>query len=288
MAERPRAAWVDLVLIGEEVHLRLSKHLDVVLHSHRQLPVQAETRLVTGRAVSHLEAGLHVFAPLYGAGAAARLRTEVSWFGSLVADVSDREELSGRLWSQLRHVGGEDVSSAVGAHIDEAVTLETAAPLARLTEALHSERHRRLVVLLQRWREAPRLTRKGQLPVAAADKYLIRAAGEFDHTLAGAMVTGDREDLQRARVAGRRVGYAAELSGGKRGRKAATSLKRVGRLEALLVEHAASLRTAELLQRLDPMVGVDAQHHSFALGRLYEQELRHVRVLQDRLQKERR
>lgn len=274
------------MLIGEEVHYRLSDQLDVVLRSDRQLPLQAEARGLTDQAVRRLEAGLHVFAPIYGAGTAARLRTELGWFGALVTEVSDREELGARVRSQLGRVAGEAALRAMHDHIYEAVARETAPPLARLEEGLHSERYQQLVVLLQSWSGAPELTRRAQLPVTAVDKYLLKGAGAFDHRLAHALVTGDQEDLRLAAIAGQHVVHAVGLSGGKRGRKAAKSVRRVARLEALLVEFAASVRTAEFLQRLGPAAGAEAQQHSFTLGRLHEQEQRRARVLLGQLKED--
>ena len=274
--------------IGSRLNHYLSEQHEVMRRSNLQLRLEAQVVHRTAKAVHRLDAELQTFAPIFDALRAAQLKKELAWFGSLLSEVSDREELAARIGGQLSALSEDQVvSGAVGADLQRFSEIEKAMPLAQLGEALHSERYRQLMVVLGEWRVAPPLTRKAGSPLGTVGKYLTRAAGEVDRRLTDAVRSFDSEDLQEARRAARHVRYAAEVGEGNLGRKATKSLTRIGRLEALLVQHAASVGTAEFLLRVGPVRGLDGEHNSFTFGRLYEQELRRGTVLGGRLEKER-
>jgi CHAD domain-containing protein len=254
--------------------------------------VNGDLGLRLGRSVVHptrvaarrLRSTLRVFAPLFDAEQAAHLEQELVWFAGLLGEVRDREVLSARLLDQLAELPPDYVLGPVAAHIESTLHEERTRHLKRVTETLRSERYLALLGTLERWRTDPPLTEAAAAPAATVKKYVKKAERKLYRRLGAA--GGDVEALHRARKAGKRFRYAAELSEPVLGKKAARSVSEGKKLQELLGEHQDSVVSAAFLRSQGAAAGTDPGQNGFTYGILLADEWH--RAAEIRAQLERR
>jgi len=221
-------------------------------------------------AIRRLRSTLKVFAPLFDPAASATLEAELVWFAGLLGEVRDRDILRERLAAQLKELPPEVVLGSVSAHIETTLLVERSHHLARVLEAMNSERYAALMELILRWRTRPPLTRRAEKPDTDAERYLRRAGNKVKRRLAEA--GGNVEALHDARKAAKRYRYAAELTGESGGKKASRIVKSTTKLQTLLGEHQDSVVSAEFLRRLGAEAGAGGDQNGFTYGFLMARE----------------
>ena len=198
------------------------------------------------------------------------MEAELVWFAGLLGEVRDRDILRERLAAQLKELPPEVVLGSVAAHIETTLLVERSHHLARILEAMNSERYAALMELILMWRTRPPLTRRAEKPDTDAERYLRRAGNKVKRRLAEA--GGDVEALHDARKAAKRYRYAAELTAESGGKKASRIVKSTTKLQTLLGEHQDSVVSAEFLRRLGAEAGASGDQNGFTYGFLMAQE----------------
>jgi len=229
-------------------------------------PVVHPTRV----AVRRLRSTLRVFAAAFDAEQSAALEEELVWFAGLLGHVRDREVLSHRLLDQVSKLPTEFVLGPVAAHIESTLHQERARYLQRVTEALRTERHLALLDTLDRWRTDPPFTEPAEQPASELRRYVKQAERKLYRRLGQSH--GDPEALHRARKAGKRLRYAAELSEPVLGKKAARLVQQGKKLQTQLGEHQDSVVSAEFLRRLGAAAGTSGEQNGFTYGILLAAE----------------
>ena len=93
------------------------------------------------------------------------------------------------------------------------------------------------------------------------------------HLAAGLGPGGDDEELHKARKAGKRARYAAELAHPVLGKKTKNSVKRYQDLQDILGDHQDGVVAADLLRRIAAGTAQYPDENGFTYGLLYAQEL---------------
>lgn len=234
-------------------------------------------------AVRRLRSSVRVFAPLFDPDQAAHLDQELVWYAGLLGEVRDREVLSARLLAQVAALPPEFVLGPVAAHIESTLHEERNRYLKLVTEALRSERYVALLETVERWRTAPPFTEAATEPAASVKTYVKKAERKLYRrlTAAGANV----EALHRARKAGKRFRYAAELSEPVLGKRATRSVSEGKALQELLGEHQDSVVSAAFLRSQGAAAASDPSQNGFTYGILLAEEWRRGEKIRRRLER---
>ena len=89
--------------------------------------------------------------------------------------------------------------------------------------------------------------------------------------------------MHRARKAGKRFRYAAELSVPVVGKKASKTVKQAKKLQKLLGDHQDAVVSAEFLRKLGASSGTTEGHNGFTYGLLLGQEWQRARDIRAKL-----
>lgn len=229
-------------------------------------PVVHPTRV----ALRRLRSTLRVFGPLFDEAQANELEGELVWLAGLLGEVRDREVLSARLLSHVAALPAEYVLGPVTAQIQSVLTAEQARYLKQVTQALRGERYLALLVTLHQWRTDPPFTASASGSPDTVKKYVNKAERKVYRRLASA--GGDAEALHRARKAGKRYRYAAELSEPVLGKRAAKAVEHGKHLQQLLGEHQDSVVAAAFLRAQGAATATSPAQNGFTYGILLAQE----------------
>ncbi len=139
---------------------------------------------------------------------------------------------------------------------------------------------RRYLALLresQRWVTDPPFTDLAARNPAEL-RSAVRAAARkvTKHLAAGLGPGGDDEELHKARKAGKRARYAAELAHPVLGKKTRNSVKRYQDLQDILGDHQDGVVAADLLRRIAAGTAQYPDENGFTYGLLYARELHHA------------
>jgi len=254
--------------LGELVGSYLGAQCDAIVAGDLGLrlgrPVVHPTRV----AVRRLRSTLRVFASLFDEGQAAELEAELVWWAGLLGEVRDREVLRERLLSQLAELPAEFVLGPVVNQIEEVLAGEHSRYLRQVSTAMRGTRYLALLDTVHRWRTAPPVTKRTGGPAPSVKKFLDKAERKVYQRLATA--GGEPEALHRARKAGKRFRYAAELSEPVLGKQASMAVEHGKHLQQLLGEHQDSVVSAAFLRTQGARVG--AGQNGFTFGILLAQE----------------
>ena len=221
-------------------------------------------------ALRRLRSTIRVFAPVFDAERAALLEPELVWLAALLGEIRDRDVLRERLAAHVAELPGEMVLGPVAAGIETTLLLERQDHLARLAEAMHSERYAALIRQIIQWRTATPLTKAAGKKAATSATYVRNAERKVRKRLAGA--DGGDEQLHAARKAAKRLRYAAELSAPAIGKSAEKTVKTFTQLQTQLGEHQDALVSAAFLRRMGAQAGTDAGQNGFTYGLLLAEE----------------
>ncbi|GAA2099556.1 CYTH and CHAD domain-containing protein [Microlunatus panaciterrae] len=215
-------------------------------------------------ALRRLRSTLRTFGSVFDAERVAELDAEVVWFANLLGEVRDRDILIARLAAKVAELPPEYVLGPVAATIESTLSVERSDHLEAVATGMASERYRQLLDLLDAWRTAPPLTAEATQPAAEAADHLKKAKRKLDRRLRSA--GGDVAALHRARKAGKRFRYAAELAAPVLGKKASKSVRHGKKLQKRLGEHQDSVVSAAFLLKLGTTMGTRAGHNGLTYG----------------------
>jgi len=225
------------------------------------------TRVATRRYRSVLR----VFADLFDADRAATLDAELARYSTLLGEVRDYDVLRARLDRAVASLPPELVVGPVGTQIDKQLRGDRLAAHEALTRHMRSKRYVGLLAELKAWHDEPAFTEAASAKAGAVNDYLRRATRTTAKRLKRATRSGDDQQLHRARRAGKRARYAAELAAPVLGKPARRIVKRATKLQDVLGEHNDSIGASDVLLRLATN-GAGAGRNGFTYGLLYANE----------------
>ena len=227
------------------------------------------TRVATRR----LRSTLRIFRPFVDAARAAAFDVELSWYAATLGEVRDREVQRVRMRALLDEIPDELVLGPVGSSIDTALRSEEMLHRERLSEALDSERYLALLREAHLWSTTPPFTAEADARRAVLTKRVRKAADKLAaHLAAGLRHGGDDEELHRARKAGKRARYAAELATPVLGKKGAELVSRYEELQDVLGDHQDGVVACALIRRLAAGTVGKRKENGFTYGLLYARE----------------
>jgi CHAD domain-containing protein len=226
------------------------------------------TRVATRRYRSVLR----VFADLFDPEQASALDRELAWYAGLLGAVRDREVLSRHLAQTLASLPAELDPAPARARLDEYLAGQQGDAKRALLRQMRSKRYLALLATLHAWQQRPALTDAAARPPHDVAAYLDRTS----HTLVKRLDRARRpaatdEALHRARKAGKRVRYAAELAAPVVGKPARRAVKRATKLQDIFGEHQDSIIASDLLLSLSGDTHTPSSSE-FTLGVLYARE----------------
>ena len=227
-------------------------------------------------AIRRLRSTLRTFAPLIDAPESAALEGELVWFAGLLGGVRDADVLRVRLDRLVAELPDELVLGPVATRIDNELRAERAERLRAVAQTLNSARLMTLLESVQRWRLAPPLTAAAEAPAGKVAKFLRRSRRKLHRRLRAASraTQGQEQLVHRARKAGKRFRYAAELASPTLGDRATEQAREAEALQDLLGEHQDSVVSAAALRRFGASAGTTQGENGFTFGILLEAELR--------------
>lgn len=225
-------------------------------------------------AIRRLRSTVRVYADLFDPEPVARLEEELTWLASLLGEVRDREVLLERLQGQVAELPAELVLGPVAADLDRVLSGERQDALRAVHRELASSRALDLLEALTRWRTEPPFLESASASAGEVKAY-VRAAGRtMRRRLKQArQQTGPAQEelLHRARKAGKRARYAAELAL-PAWPKAAQQVTEAQELQTVLGEHQDSVVAAAFLRRMGAETGARAGRNGFTYGVLLARE----------------
>lgn len=229
------------------------------------------TRVATRR----LRSTLRIFADYFDADRAQALDEELSWYAGVLGEVRDREVQRARFAAAVAELPPEEVLGPVAARIDQVLLTEQIKYQKALLRAMNTKRYFALLREVQIWVTEPPFTALAQEKPARLRAAVAKAGKKVSKHLAGGLgPDGDDEELHKARKAGKRARYAAELAAAVLGKGAKKSADRFEELQDILGEHQDSVVAAELLRRLGSATASQDSDNGFTYGLLYAREQR--------------
>lgn len=237
------------------------------------------TRVATRRYRSVLR----VFGDLFDSEAASALDRELAWYAGLLGAVRDGDVL-GRHLAQTASALPTPVEPSVAmTPLDAYLAQRRDAARLTLLRQMRSKRYLALLATLRAWHEAPPLTEAAAGRPKTVSGYLDRAGRTVTKRLKRARRDDAADEvLHRARKAGKRARYTAELAVPTLGKPARRVVKRATRLQDAFGEYQDSIIASELLLSLGtagdaaPNGGAAsdgaAARTAFAYGLLYASE----------------
>ncbi len=225
------------------------------------------TRVATRRYRSVLR----VFADLFEPDEAARLDAELAWYAGLLGAVRDGEVLSKHIAHTLSTLPAQVDVGPVSAQLEERLTAGQDSARRLLLRQMRSRRYLALLATLDAWQQQPPMTDAAAHPPKTVHTYFDTAGQRLAKRLkqAGRPDAAD-EVLHRARKAGKRMRYTAELAVPALGEPARRAVKRATRFQDILGEHQDSAVAGDVVRSL--AAETDGGQLAFAYGVLYAGE----------------
>jgi CHAD domain-containing protein len=227
------------------------------------------TRVATRR----LRSTLRIFAAYFDGERAAAFDADLAWYAALLGEVRDREVQRARFGRMIADLPPEQVLGPVAARIEEHLLAEQLRHKKTLDKAMNSRRYLALLQESARWVTNPPFTDLAEQKPAALRRPVRSAARKVrKHLAAGLGPTGTDEDLHKARKAGKRARYAAELAHPVLGKKAKNAVDEYKELQDILGDLQDGVVAADLLRRLAAGTAQHANENGFTYGLLYAME----------------
>ncbi|MDN5771745.1 MAG: CHAD domain-containing protein [Microlunatus sp.] len=269
----------DPETVGDLIRAYLAEQCTVIGENESALrqrePVVHPTRVAARR----LRSTLRTYAAAVDPARAGELTDELVWFAGLLGQVRDRDILSARLTADLAELPSELLLGPVAAQLETELTTQLHVAWDGVLSALDSDRYRRLLAELHRWRDDAPLTAVAMAPATKVKKYVKRANKKLDKRLGRAIEAhraGDADAdhlLHQARKAGKRARYATELAAPLLGQQADQVIEQRKDLQDVLGEHQDSIVAGEFLRAEGGRIGIRSGHNGFTYGLLYGREL---------------
>lgn len=234
----------------------------------RERDVVHRARVATRR----LRSVLRAFAQEVDETSARHLDAELGWYALHLGAVRDCQVLRARLLDSVAELPPELVLGPVAARITELLSTRERDARTALTRVRDGERYRTLLADLRAWRN--------DVPWAAPDRrghdvedYVIGAERLVNKRLKQARRAADPEHaLHRARKAGKRARYVAELAEPVLGKRARALAKRLADLQDDLGDLQDGVIAAQFLQVAGAQAGVTPGENGFTFGILWARE----------------
>jgi CHAD domain-containing protein len=266
----------------------LSEQCTVIIDSEAQLRAGENVVHAVRVAVRRMRSTIRVFAEFFEPSEAAHLEEGLVWWAGLLGEVRDMDILAQRQAALLDELPGELILGPVASTIQVELAAQRKQAADAMTEALDSERYRKLIGLIHRWRSDPPFTSAADAPADAIDPLIKKAKRKVNRRLtsaAAARLAGEpsEELFHRARKASKRHRYAVEAALPVWGSKADKIISQRKDLQDLLGNYQDSIVSAAFLRELGTRLGIRSGQNGFSYGVLYAREVQAGESLLDDL-----
>jgi len=266
----------------------LSEQCTVIIDSEAQLRAGENVVHAVRVAVRRIRSTIRVFADFFEPSEAAHLEEGLVWWAGLLGEVRDMDILAQRQAALLDELPGELILGPVASTIQVELAAQRKQAADAMTEALDSERYRKLIGLIHRWRSDPPFTSAADAPADAIDPLIKKAKRKVNRRLtsaAAARLAGQpsEELFHRARKASKRHRYAVEAALPVWGSKADKIISQRKDLQDLLGNYHDSIVSAAFLRELGTRLGIRSGQNGFSYGVLYAREVQAGEALLDDL-----
>jgi CHAD domain-containing protein len=276
LGETEHARGVDSLhaLVGEFLAEQCDAIIRAEVDQRRDLDVVHSTRVATRR----FRSVLRVLAQEFDESRARSLEAELGWYAELLGGVRDCQVLRARLRSAVAALPPEAVLGPVAARIEESLATRERDARANLVRERNSERYRALLDDLREWAAQPPFVSPDRRGHDIAD-YVDTAQRKVNSRLKLAARSVDPEEaLHRARKAGKRARYVAELAEPVLGKQARGLVRRLKALQDELGELQDSVVAADFLRLTGAQAGTTPGENGFTFGILWAQEQEAARI----------
>jgi CHAD domain-containing protein len=255
----------------------LAEQCTVLIDSEAQLRAGEDVVHTTRVAVRRLRSTIRVFADLFDPAEADDLESELIWWATLLGEVRDLDILAGRQAALLAALPPELILGPVSSTIHTELATRRKRATDDLTDALNSERYRKLIGRIHHWRSDPPFTPAADSPTDAIEAAIKTAKKKARKRLSTAVAVRRAEEpsdelFHRARKASKRYRYAVEAAVPVWGPKADKIVAQRKDLQDLLGNHQDGIVSAAFLRELGARVGIRSGQNGFSYGILYARE----------------
>lgn len=266
----------------------LAEQCTVLIDSEAQLRAGEDVVHSTRVAVRRLRSTIRVFADLFDPAEANDLESELIWWATLLGEVRDLDILAERQAALLAALPPELMLGPVSSTIHTELATRRKRATDDLTDALNSERYRKLIGLIHHWRSDPPFTAAADSPTDAIEAAIKTAKKKARKRLSTAVAVRRAEEpsdelFHRARKASKRYRYAVEAAAPVWGPKADKIVAQRKDLQDLLGSHQDGIVSAAFLRELGARVGIRSGQNGFSYGILYAREAASGDALLDEL-----
>ena len=266
----------------------LAEQCTVLIDSEAQLRAGEDVVHTTRVAVRRLRSTIRVFADLFDPAEADDLESELIWWATLLGEVRDLDILAERQAALLTALPPELMLGPVSSTIHTELATRRKRATDDLTDALNSERYRKLIGLIHHWRSDPPFTEAADSPTDAIEAPIKTAKKKARKRLSTAVAVRQAEEpsdelFHRARKASKRYRYAVEAAAPVWGPKAEKIVAQRKDLQDLLGSHQDGMVSAAFLRDLGARVGIRSGQNGFSYGILYAREAASGDALLDEL-----
>jgi len=266
----------------------LAEQCTVLIDSEPQLRAGEDVVHTTRVAVRRLRSTIRVFADLFDRAEADDLESELIWWATLLGEVRDLDILAERQAALLTALPPELMLGPVSSTIHTELATRRKRATDDLTDALNSERYRKLIGLIHHWRSDPPFTEAADSPTDAIEAPIKTAKKKARKRLSTAVAVRQAEEpsdelFHRARKASKRYRYAVEAAAPVWGPKADKIVAQRKDLQDLLGNHQDGMVSAAFLRDLGARVGIRSGQNGFSYGILYAREAASGDALLDEL-----
>jgi CHAD domain-containing protein len=263
--------------IGDLVCAYLTEQCTVIIDSEADLRAGENVVHTTRVAVRRLRSTIRVFADLFDETQAQQLDAELVWWAGMLGAVRDLDILSVRLAERLAELPPEVVMGPIQSTIQTELAVRRKKAADAMLAGLDSERYRKLVALVRRWRSDPPLTPVADESAEVIERYIKTAKKKVRKRLAHAVATRkagepSAELFHRARKSAKRHRYSVEAASPLWGSKVEQIVEDRKRLQDILGDHQDSIVCAAFLRELGARRGIRSGQNGFTFGVLYATE----------------
>ena len=265
------------VTVRDLIGAYLAEQCTVLIDSEAQLRAGEDVIHTTRVAVRRLRSTTRVFADLFDPAEADQLESELIWWATLLGEVRDLDILTERQAALLAALQPELILGPVSSTIQTELATRRKRATDDLTDALNSERYRKMVGLIHHWRSDPPFTAAADSPTDAIEATIKKAKKKARKRLSTAVAVRRAEEpseelFHRARKASKRYRYAVEAAAPVWGSKADKIVAQRKDLQDLLGSHQDGIVSAAFLRELGARVGIRSGQNGFSYGILYARE----------------
>jgi CHAD domain-containing protein len=255
----------------------LAEQCTVLIDSEAQLRAEEDVVHTTRVAVRRLRSTIRVFDDLFDPAEADHLESELIWWATLLGEVRDLDILIERQAALLAALPPELTLGPVSSTIHTELATRRKRATDDVTDALNSERYRKLIGMIHHWRSDPPFTAAADSPTDAIEAGIKKAKKKARKRLSTAVAVrrvGEPSDelFHRARKASKRYRYAVEAAAPVWGSKADKIVAQRKDLQDLLGNHQDGIVSAAFLRELGARVGIRSGQNGFSYGILYARE----------------